>query len=390
MNIGFRKEKHADRRGWRQLKLISLLGDPLALYVAVVAAALLVTISAARWRLSPPPESTVGRRLVVDANGEQTSIDVPFRGAAFLATTVGDYLFVTHRPDTILLTPSFSLNENRLLWRVFGVAMNATTIRNNGAGPDNSETLLALRPGAVFSWSFQRAALIRLGLPTIGVGAPPGRFSRFDDARAYAGVLGLDGEAERIIRAYQARMAVTSRELASDVLRPRALGLGFFGDGRMAVWIESNPATRLIEQAGARNASRRRINPPWIDAEELLRLDPDLLILREGIDGHAGPASFMADPRWRALKCVASRRVYAVPNAAGAYFQGIVEDPLFVRWLAELVQPQRLRSIMRSMMRDTYVQELGYQISDAELDQMLRIKENAGSAYYERFTAHPK
>lgn len=360
-------------------------GDPIWLFMAIASAAFLLAAwtASVRQAATPPPAS--GRRLASDANGRRAPIDFPFGGAAFLATTLGDYLFVTHRPDAIVLAPAYSPPRDRLLGRVFGGLIKGSSVRNNGTGASNLETLLALRPGAVFSWYFQRPALERVGLPVIGVGAQNGRFSLFDDARAYAGALRLDGAAERIIAAYKDQMAATGGELGPDIPRPGVLGLGFFGDGRMAVWIASNPATRLIELAGAKNASAKRVNPPWIDAEEVLRIDPDILILREGANNRVDPASFMSDARWRALKCVRNRRVYTIPKAAGSYFQGIVEDPLFVRWLAELVQPDRLRPKVRAMMREAYSRELNYRLSDVELDDMLQTKANGASSFYERF-----
>jgi hypothetical protein len=53
--------------------------------------------------------------------------------------------------------------------------------------------------------------------------------------------------------------------------------------------------------------------------------------------------------------------------------------------MAEIVHPDRLQPKLRNLMRERLLTEFNYRLSDAQIDDFLRIKENRGSAGYARF-----
>jgi hypothetical protein len=114
---------------------------------------------------------------------------------------------------------------------------------------------------------------------------------------------------------------------------------------------------------------------PGDDAERLLILDPEMIFSARG-----DPRKFMEDSIWQGLKAVQERRVYKWTQ------YGLTYKPIQIRWMAELVHPERLQPKARQMLRDRVISEFGYRLSDEEIDRVLNVEENSGSAGAERFT----
>jgi iron complex transport system substrate-binding protein len=123
-----------------------------------------------------------------------------------------------------------------------------------------------------------------------------------------------------------------------------------------------------------------------IDAERILAMDPDIIILygsRNDPNPRASPQEFLCDPRWRGLKAVRERRVYRM--AGGGGLSGLVLQPIDIRWLAEIAHPDRLQPRVRQIMRDRFLTEFNYHLSDDQIDQYLNVEENRGMLGAERF-----
>ena len=131
--------------------------------------------------------------------------------------------------------------------------------------------------------------------------------------------------------------------------------------------------------------------PRWmenrLDAERVLAIDPDIILLTGSRDfPHAGesPQEFMHDPRWRDLKAVKEKCVYRMFGGGG--LGGIIFQPLYDRFMAEIAHPDRLQPKLRQLLRDRILTEFNYRLSDDEIDEMLNVDENSGSDGAERFT----
>ncbi|MDR1084502.1 MAG: hypothetical protein LBP22_06480 [Deltaproteobacteria bacterium] len=116
------------------------------------------------------------------------------------------------------------------------------------------------------------------------------------------------------------------------------------------------------------------------EAERILAMDPDLIILYVGDAPH-----FMQDPRWQGLKAVREKKVYGSIGRLHHYSFDLDTVPLWLRWLAELAYPDRLEPKLRTIIRDHYVKKYGYRFKEDELDWLLHIEENRISVNYGRF-----
>ena len=137
-----------------------------------------------------------------------------------------------------------------------------------------------------------------------------------------------------------------------------------------------------LERAGAsvvRSPSGRTMS-----LEQILAADPELILLLPL--SKLTPSDLYGKRVFESLKAVRTHRVYRVPvGLQNSFFNNVVDSPLFSRWLAELLYPEKLSRQTRQHMRRTYQQEFGYRISDAELDESLALNENKRSIGYERF-----
>jgi hypothetical protein len=62
-----------------------------------------------------------------------------------------------------------------------------------------------------------------------------------------------------------------------------------------------------------------------------------------------------------------------------------VEEPLMLRWFAEILYPGQISGSLRTEYKKTYAEVYHYSVSDDEIDRTLYLKDNLQSAGYERF-----
>ena len=92
----------------------------------------------------------------------------------------------------------------------------------------------------------------------------------------------------------------------------------------------------------------------------------------------------MHDLRWRDMKAVREKRVYRMYGDGG--LGGIIYQPLYDRFMAEVAHPERLQPRLRQILRDQIQTEFRYSLCDDEIDDMLNVDENKGSMGAERFS----
>jgi hypothetical protein len=62
-----------------------------------------------------------------------------------------------------------------------------------------------------------------------------------------------------------------------------------------------------------------------------------------------------------------------------------VEEPLLLRWLAELFHPDQMRHSFRAAFVDAYRDIYGSVLSSQDVDEAIFVRANAQSTGYERF-----
>jgi len=109
------------------------------------------------------------------------------------------------------------------------------------------------------------------------------------------------------------------------------------------------------------------------------------VILLSGFD-ESTPEDIYSDPRLSEVSAVKNKRVYKNPLGAYRWQVPSAESPLYWQWLNEVLYPDTdtdLRDRMKSAFSDLY----NYDISDREIDDVLRFDVNTGSADYDQFAS---
>ena len=140
--------------------------------------------------------------------------------------------------------------------------------------------------------------------------------------------------------------------------------------------------SRYLQRAGASvvQTSSGRI----MSLEQILMADPDVFLLLPL--SKMSPIDLYSGATFASLRAVRAHRVYRVPvGLQDSFFNNVVDSPLFSRWLAELLYPNKMPRQTRQHMRRLYEKDFGYRISENELDEALALNENKRSVGYERF-----
>jgi iron complex transport system substrate-binding protein len=266
------------------------------------------------------------------------------------------------------------------------VAAVSTAVTRGGTFTPNVEAMLALKPDAVFQWADRGDVLVdvldRAGLRTLGVKNTSSESDIEAWIRMCGVVAGKESRADSIIQWMQRgnRRFDSLTAAIPQAERPRVLSLTEYSRT-----INTNGPTSylgtIVARAGGRTASTV---DGVVGIEQVLAWNPDVILLTAFET--KTPADLIADPRWAQTNAAKNRRVYKLPFGVTRWGGYGPESPLFLTWLADLLQPTRFNLPLRAEMRGAYRQLFNHTVTDDELDRILQLSENGGSANYSRLT----
>ncbi len=210
-----------------------------------------------------------------------------------------------------------------------------------GSLDPNLETIVSLRPDLVLVWSSEQRSALRQKLETAGVATLA--LSLQDTTDVYRALslvgraLGLDAQADTLLSTIHASLQDT-RALAQQRPRRRVFYV-VYNDPPMT----TGPATfigQVLDLIGADNVfADVTTNWPTVEIEELVRRDPDVIVLPIGEMPVRTLTRLRHEPGWRELRAVrndcvvqidadlANRPGPRVAQAAHAFFQLIHDRP---------------------------------------------------------------
>jgi ABC-type Fe3+-hydroxamate transport system substrate-binding protein len=343
---------------------------------------------------------------IIDAQGDEVA--VPVIPQKVLSVYLRSYLPKTHAPQ--FLNRMGSPQQKKGFAETIPAWIYPQLLEDwHWQGmPMNLETLLAQdEPGGLYFGSiwfngdvYDAAHLRRrFGLTAIATSPYPLRMTQeaqasmleklgltadeyymFGEIRILNAALDQPALGEKIIAAYQQGMKEVQAELRPETIptaeRPRVLGMGAPRDDWSNLYVVSgdNPflALRGVTARNLRTRGRQQ------EAERILAMNPDIIT--------SNPEDLYKDPRWRGLDAVRNRRVYGGNYIFSGYVHDIDNLPLSARWQAEIFHPSRMSAQTREKIRAHYRESYGFEMSEEEIDELLRVRENAASQGYERFT----
>lgn len=284
--------------------------------------------------MSPPRRSSLALAIAVASSLAACGTERPAGGAAAVATDSSGPLEVVDDGGhavrlaaparrVVSLVPSgtdilVALGAvDRLVGRTrYDTGPEVAAVPSVGGGLDPSvEALVALRPDLVLLWESEQRTPLRGQLEAAGVATFAMRTT--DTADAYAAIdrlgrlLGRPAEAARIAQAAREELDLVRRSVAG--VEPRRV-LYVVG---VSPPMTAGPDTfvgQLLAIAGARSVFDDVAEPwPTVAVEEIVRRDPDVVVLPVGAESADPTATLRAAAGWRELAAVREGRVVTIP-----------------------------------------------------------------------------
>lgn len=362
---------------WR----LSVGANPLPLFLAVPALAVLLAL--ADPRVMAPPATG----LVHDMRGQTVPVTLPARRVVIYPPVFWAYLTVDGGPTHTPAAAAYQKEEIRqgLLHQVFPAAADlpdAATLEHDTAIPGDPERILALKADAILSWSQFSGALTKIGAPVVQLDLKPTGDGSEPEAmwRLMGRLAGKPERAEALIARSHREWQRVLAALAGTTRHPRVLYA--YQTAPLLVAFGGTREARLLDAVGADNVASG-LHGPTLGKEQLLELAPDVIILAGFADGNT-VRTIQDDPALRGLPAVRAGRVYRQPTG-GARMEGLIEDPLMLQWLAEVIHPETAPRRFRQDLKTAYAEVYGVALSDEAIDQTLHFDENAGASGFDRF-----
>ncbi len=324
---------------------------------------------------------------IQDMRGVAVPVVAPASRVLIFPPVLAAYLTVDASTQHLAAAVAYQKTEIQqgLLHYVFPEAArlpDAATLGRDTAIPGNPEQVMALGADAIFSWWQFSAVLTRIGAPVVRLDIKRTRDEQGREAlwRLLGSIAGRPDRVARLIDRYHGERDRVLSSVAPAQRHPRALYV--FDPHLLLVAFGGTLEDGLLQAVGAVNVAAR-LSGADLGKEQLLRLDPDIIILAGYSQGNTVRA-LCDDPALHGLAAVRARRVYRQPFG-GAGMEGLVEEPLMLQWLAEIVHPDLAPPRFRHDIKAAYATVYGVTLSDDAIDATLRLDENAGAAGFERF-----
>lgn len=346
--------------------------------LSMVSIALFSVLAAAVFILAlfPPTITTAPASTVI----------LPAKRALILDDILSGYATINEGADHILAVSKRTLEwgTNGPMVRIYP-SLARIQVTGNIEIPD-PEQVLRLRPDIVFASTWQAGFLRMLRLPGLLEvkynSQKPTQF-RVDTWKAMGETTGKSARAAALQDRYAMRMAALGKQIPSDATKHKRVA--YVGSYKGAWW-NANSSYYLaykLELAGAINAAKGFKFNSAADLEQLLLLDPDVILFISNPGDKTTMKEILGQTEFQSVRAVKEHRIYKLPEHT--YMNEPVEDPLLLTWMAEVFYPDVMPRRLRDQYKETYREVYHYAISDDEIDKAIYLDENRHSAGYDRF-----
>lgn len=235
-----------------------------------------------------------------------------------------------------------------------------------------SEELLKTKPDVVIaSDPAQIKAARQAKLPTVN--AMYNNFAGLKKSvRLTANILG--GNAPTIAKKYNheldGNISLVKRHLKGVKQRPTVVHFVNSSD-LTKVDGKKTIVDQWIKLAGGKNAITKTGNQITVTAEELLKVNPDVIIVGSCSTAKARQA-LKSNQQLRNLKAVKDNKVYGNPQGTFPWDRYSAEEALQILWAAKLLHPNQLKDInMTQQTKKFYQTYYHYRLSDKQVQQIL-------------------
>jgi ABC-type Fe3+-hydroxamate transport system substrate-binding protein len=272
---------------------------------ALMAVAVLVLPACGGERQADPAPAQAARAIsAADDAGDTVRLAVPARRIISLAPSATETLVAIGA-------------RGQLAGRTeYDVGLGVDALPSVGGGLDPSlEKILALRPDLVIGWHAAGANPVRDRLRELGIPFFAVRTTDTTDVFRTIGRLGvLSGRTREADSASAAVRGELDGLRASVAGRPARSTFIVVGDEPLMTAGPWTATIQLMEVAGGRTTfPDAKGQPQYVSMEELVRRQPEVILLPVSGDGAARIRELSTKPGWRELNAFRTGRVHALP-----------------------------------------------------------------------------
>lgn len=328
---------------------------------------------------------------VVDQRGETVSFDAPIDSAAFAVIPAPAIFTAVDRSyDKVAGINDSTRTANRqgIFSTMFPDSADTPIVSGSDFVP-NVETVASLAPDVMIQWADRGDEIIQpledSGIKVVGL-----KYGTQEDLETwitlFSQLLGKEERGRELVDWQHAEIDrmhdIVDKQQRSGAKKPRAMMLSA-SDGSFTANSAKGYDGFQYELVGADLVSRDLpATNSQVNVEQIIEWDPEVILL-SGFD-QSVPDDIYTDPRFAEVSAVKERRVYKNPLGGYRWQVPSVESPLYWRWLHQVLYPDSEQDVRQEAAK-AFDRLFGYQISDSELDQVLRNDVNAGSANYDVF-----
>jgi iron complex transport system substrate-binding protein len=279
--------------------------------------------------------------------------------------------------------------QEGFLRRVFPEALSIQAdVTRGGMFTPNLESILALRPDVIVQWT-EPAGLIRVleeaHLTVVGlINDPPTQGIHERNLTIVGEVIGQRERVAQLLRTQQetrqeieAALAGIAESGKPRVLYFRSLRQSMMPAGRdtyQDFWIRLAGGTNVAAFSGMNTA---------VNLEQIVAWNPQVMFV--GTFDDATPDDLVRHPALAGIDAVRQRRVYKLPHGGYRWDLGSHESHLTWQWAAMLLHPERVHFDLRQAIRDTYTFLYRYELTDADMNEILQAPVNGSMTGYTTF-----
>ncbi|MFI5720743.1 ABC transporter substrate-binding protein [Nocardia sp. NPDC051750] len=332
---------------------------------------------------------TTGALSIVDQRGETVTLDGPADKVAFTVMPAPSIFAAVDRSyDRIVGINQSTLVANRggMFATMFPESTESAVVAGNDFMP-NVETLLELDPDIVVQWG-DRGADVTAPIESAGFPVAGLEYGTQDDLEAwitlFAQIAGKPGRGQELVDWQRAEQAEMRADVAAgNVPRPRAMILSRTGDTYSTTSAKGYDGFQF-DLVGAELVTKGFTSESGqVSPEQILAWNPEVIML-SGFD-QSTPADIYADPRLAGISAVQNKRVYKTPLGGYRWQVPSAESPLMWQWMHRILYPGARDGALRDDMRAAFDNLFAYEISEDEIDQVLRFDMNSDAANYDQF-----
>lgn len=308
-------------------------------------------------------------RTVVDNTGKKVKIPKKVKRVADLWHANNPIFLMLGGEDKLVATTKL-IHDNALLTDLYP-SVKKQAVPFNGES-FQMEELIKQKPDVVISSdSTQIETIKKADIPAVN-----SMFQDFSGLKKTVALTGaiIGGRANKKAKTYNTQLNSDIKEVKRRVSKAKSKpSVLHIVDKTDLTKVDGKKTIvdQWISTAGGKNAIKTKGNMIQISAEEIIKSDPDIIIIG-GTTNKKALKLLKKDSRFSSLKAVKNKKVYGNPTGIFALDRYSAEEDLQIWWAAKLFHPKLMKDVnLKKKFSNFYVKYFDHKFTDKQLDKIL-------------------